>query len=664
MNSRINLLLIALFSLLIVAKINAQNGDQEAFKKISSITNPDKQIEALESFTTQFPHSNYLPRAYYYLVNLFANKKDEANAIKYSEKFVNFYPEPARMNAYNTIAYTLAQNKVGLKTAADYAQKAVDMARNSNPRMLNMILDTQALVLYNLGYADSARVLEREAIKGNENDPSYLYYLSLYEEASRHMKDALIHSAKAILYGDPGQAEEKFNEWLKKSKTTEKEQNELKTEIVNNTVDDFLKANKGEDNLLIKSNVAAFTAKMGIDLKKSEKTAIDAVKSAGKNTSLENMLALKSNLAIVYLAMNQNKRAIEELNSVKDIASPYDGDFWFTLGKAYEKSSDKEKAFDSYIQGLIAYENPKIKTEVDNFMAINNIDAKTLQSRINGEKEKMLKFEPGEFKGKDPTGRVVLAELFTGAECPPCVGADMAFDRLSEYYPKNVFAVLEYHVHIPGPDPLTNPQTFERYKYYGGNFGTPTVFFDGGNQLIGGGPDYLMANKFKVYNYIIKQQLAEKPAVKINGTAKVENNKVNVKVKITPVEKLSGQSLHIALAERSVDYTGGNGISKQGFVVRNLVDGPEGSPLTLDGKTVSVQKIIDLASVENTIKTYLDDPAKDPNHSWRGGKADWRARPEKLNPHNLAVVIWVQNNLTKKISQTFYTNVAYEMGSK
>ena len=664
MNSRITLLLIALFSLLIVVKISAQNGDQKAFKKISSITDSNKKIEALENFTTQYPHSDYLPSAYYSLVNLYADESDETNALKYGEMFVNFYPEAGRMNAYNTIAYALAQKKIGLKTAADYAQKAVDMARNTNPRMLNMILDTQALVIYDLGNADSARVLEQEAIKGNENDPSYLYYLSLYEEASGHTKDALVHSAKAILYGDPGQAEEKFNEWLKKTKSPEKEQNELKAKIVNNTVNGYLNTNKGKDNPLIKSTAAAFSAKMGIDLAKSEKMATDAIKSADKNTPLENMLALKANLAIVYSAIGQNKRAIEELNSTKDLASPYDSDFWYTLAKAYEKSGEIEKAFDSYIQGLVAYENPKIKSALDNFMKKNDIDTRTLQAKINEEKEKMLKFEPGKFNQSNTTGRVVLAELFTGAECSPCVAADKAFDMLSEYYPKKDMIVLEYHLHIPGPDPMTNPDTFKRYLYYGGNFGTPTVFFDGGNRLIGGGADFVAPNRFNVYKHIINSNMKEKPGYDISGTAKLgKDNEIIVNVDLKKLKSSAKNlSIHYALVEKSINYTGGNGVSKQLFVVRNLANGPEGKKFDSNKRTDKLEQTLDLTKIENGIKSYLNDPTKDP--SWRGNFTGWKTKTDKINQNNLAVVVWVQNNENKNIEQAFYTDVTKTFSSK
>ena len=47
-------------------------------------------------------------------------------------------------------------------------------------------------------------------------------------------------------------------------------------------------------------------------------------------------------------------------------------------------------------------------------------------------------------------------ELFTGAQCPPCVAADVAFDVLEKTYKPADLVLIQYHLHIPGPDPLTN----------------------------------------------------------------------------------------------------------------------------------------------------------------------------------------------------------------
>src|SRR6266851_4866813 len=105
-------------------------------------------------------------------------------------------------------------------------------------------------------------------------------------------------------------------------------------------------------------------------------------------------------------------------------------------------------------------------------------EAKEVEARI---KKIATDIKPAAFAGrKDKSDRVVLVELFTGAECPPCVAADKAFDALAETYKPSEVVLLEYHLHIPRPDPLTSPDGLERAKYYGGAIGgTPTFIFNG-----------------------------------------------------------------------------------------------------------------------------------------------------------------------------------------
>ncbi len=63
-----------------------------------------------------------------------------------------------------------------------------------------------------------------------------------------------------------------------------------------------------------------------------------------------------------------------------------------------------------------------------------------------------------------PTGnRVSVLELFTGAQCPPCVGADLATEALEHLYSQSHLIVLRYHVHIPAFDPMTNRENFNRF---------------------------------------------------------------------------------------------------------------------------------------------------------------------------------------------------------
>src|SRR5206468_734917 len=79
-------------------------------------------------------------------------------------------------------------------------------------------------------------------------------------------------------------------------------------------------------------------------------------------------------------------------------------------------------------------------------------------------------------KGKN--NRMVVLELFTGVQCPPCVSADIAFDALLKTYKSSDVILLQYHLHIPGPDPLTNKDSEARSKFYGVQ-GTPTMVLDG-----------------------------------------------------------------------------------------------------------------------------------------------------------------------------------------
>src|SRR5262249_22125683 len=102
-------------------------------------------------------------------------------------------------------------------------------------------------------------------------------------------------------------------------------------------------------------------------------------------------------------------------------------------------------------------------------------------------------FKPAPFAGrKGASDRAVVLELFTGTECPPCVAADVAFEALAKTYKPSELVLLQYHLHIPGPDPLTSPANEARWAYYRDRFpkdvrGTPTAVFNGTPSGVVGG---------------------------------------------------------------------------------------------------------------------------------------------------------------------------------
>jgi hypothetical protein len=200
---------------------------------------------------------------------------------------------------------------------------------------------------------------------------------------------------------------------------------------------------------------------------------------------------------------------------------------------------------------------------------------------------------------------------------------------------------------------MTNPNTFSRYMYYGGNFGTPTAILEGKEVVTGGGPKYLAANRFNLYKYALSKYENQKPEVIISGKAVKEGNNINLNLNLKGKTKDQKCVLHIALVEKSVNYIGSNTIDKHRFVVRNLLDNESG--MTIASNKIS--KSFDLNKIEDGLKNYLDDPTKQP--SWRQsfGPPSWKARTDKLNRDNLALVAWIQHPITREIINSVFIDI-------
>src|SRR5262249_62055129 len=79
-----------------------------------------------------------------------------------------------------------------------------------------------------------------------------------------------------------------------------------------------------------------------------------------------------------------------------------------------------------------ALRTAKRPAEADPFQAkVDQIEVKAHEDYA----KKVMPFKPQRYAGRKAVGnRAVLVELFTGAQCPPCVAADLAFDALGKTY--------------------------------------------------------------------------------------------------------------------------------------------------------------------------------------------------------------------------------------
>jgi hypothetical protein len=266
-------------------------------------------------------------------------------------------------------------------------------------------------------------------------------------------------------------------------------------------------------------------------------------------------------------------------------------------------------------------------------------DAKEVLARIL---KLDFKIKPEPFAGrKGKSDRAVLVELFTGAQCPPCVAADLAFDALEKTFKPSEVILLQYHLHIPGPDPLTNADSEARAKFYDNIRSTPTIMFSGrAGAREGGGIDD-GPEKYEEYLSAIEPLLEEAAKAKLKATATQKGNKITIRAEVTDLTETGNDvRLRLALVEEEVAYTGNNKLASHHHVVRALPGGAEGLPLK--DKTSKKEVTVDLEEVRKTLKDYLTKYAE---------KNKFPGKEPALDLKKLSVVAFVQNDETGEVLQ-------------
>ncbi len=290
---------------------------------------------------------------------------------------------------------------------------------------------------------------------------------------------------------------------------------------------------------------------------------------------------------------------------------------------------------------------------------------------------KLTKFDGRKGKSK----RTVLVELFTGAMCPPCVACDLAFDGLEKSYGPNEVVLLQYHMHIPAPEPMSNLDSDARFDYYADAYakkvrGTPTNLFNGKLDATGGGAREDAAEKYKEYVGVVNKMLEAPETIKLTATAVRTGDKIAITAKVSNLDKPGDKvRLRLALVEDWVRFKGGNGLQYHHRVVRAMpalkADAPkdkgkdkdkdkakekdkEKEPerttgakgVALKAKNSEHKTIVDLEEVRASLNKYLNE--------------DYTDGPRPLRMRNLSVVAFVQDDESFEVLQAVNVPVKQE----
>ncbi|MBI1347362.1 hypothetical protein GC163_13870 [bacterium] len=240
--------------------------------------------------------------------------------------------------------------------------------------------------------------------------------------------------------------------------------------------------------------------------------------------------------------------------------------------------------------------------------------------------------------------RTVLVELFTGIGCPPCVGADLALAALAETYPSSNVIVLQYHQHIPAPDPLTNQDSEDRFAYYEGS-GTPTVILDGVVSPEGGvgGITHHTEGIYSKVRALVDARMKMAAGGKLELDARVENGTLHVTASATDFDEslLPKLRLRLALVDNDIHLRAPNGIREHHNVVREMPGGAKGSGAR-NGK-LEYSLSMPLSEVEEHLQEYLKQFES-------GRNVQFTTKPTQLGA--LSLVGWLQNDATREILQS------------
>src|SRR5204862_498246 len=245
--------------------------------------------------------------------------------------------------------------------------------------------------------------------------------------------------------------------------------------------------------------------------------------------------------------------------------------------------------------------------------------------------------------------RTAVAELFTGSGCCPCVAADRGFDALMERYKRQDLVAPVYPLHIPLPDPMTNPPTVDRGKYYGVP-GTPTPVVDGFRLQSSGGNREMTKGFYDRVNPKIESELESPAQAQIALTGSIAGDVVKASVVVDQVKAPSPDlKIQLALAEEEIRYTGENGVRFHPMVVRSLGGkDANGFAFAASGPT-TVEWTFDVKAMSDLLKKYLDDYEK---AGHRGDTFTFIDKKSQIDPNNLSLVAFVQDMKPKTGLQT------------
>lgn len=372
------------------------------------------------------------------------------------------------------------------------------------------------------------------------------------------------------------------------------------------------------------------------------KTALDeALAGADKDEDADSVHKTRSEIGGLLMEEGELKKAYRHLLSAA-FGLPRDGMVNLRLGKFFEKKGKHARAWSRFLMAAITKDaGPDgmkgLKRLADTMGVTTPYDVDEMERALEG---RVPAFEPASTyrpKGKKKPSRVVLAELFTGAHCRPCLAADLGFDGIMAHFRKGEVVLIEHHLPVPAPEPLVSPAALERAQEVEVR-GTPAAFVDGLIDVprLGGARVEKAGPAFRALRKTIEKRLESETPWKLSVSGKLSDDKSGVSVAVeVDGPARSGVMMRAYLCERTVLFPGSSKIVLHRYVTRDELTGG-GKRVAKDAGKRSFALSAAFAKVTSKLETQLDDFEN------RTGK-EFPMRPTKIDPRQVVVVAFLES---------------------
>jgi hypothetical protein len=320
---------------------------------------------------------------------------------------------------------------------------------------------------------------------------------------------------------------------------------------------------------------------------------------------------------------------------------PGDGPANLALGQLHEQAGELERAQSRYLLAMLDTK----QTAEEGYLALE-----ALHPRLAGKTRTLVDVLAELAEGRVPalhpiprepeeirkSGHVVLAELFTGAMCPPCVAADVAFDALGEHFGTDEIALIAWHLPIPAPEPMVAPVAEERAKRRNVR-GTPTLVVDGIETIVGGGKAEQAGEMFAKYVAAVTPRASTVEPIELSARTMRDGSRWTVEVdgKAPP-----GSRVHAILVERRLVYPGRNGVLFHQHVARARFTPSEGA--TPDSGSPLWSGSLDLTTVARALDARIAEFET---------RREFAVRPTVPDPGSLDVIVFLEDSATGAVLQ-------------